>query len=260
MTQTVSFRGVEIGECGSDFVLSAPGITGLGIPDVKSASEASRLDTHGTVSGPDYLGNRTLGIPINIFRRGDPEEAMREFRRLRTAWRPGLVDEILSVTIPGCGPSDNTLRYWGRPRAGMDVDMATHHLGNLNAFATFVALDPIGYGPTQTISLSGGSSNVLVSGDAPTARATVTITSDGGTPRIENLTTGGRVQFQGAVPPGWTFIIDLLHQTVRTNLGVDAYASTVQPSSPWFKLRGGLNTINVQGVGSASLSVRGGWW
>lgn len=260
MTQVVTFRSLTIGDCDEDYVLALPGVSGLGIPDVKILSEIPRYGDHGFVSGPDYLGQRTIGIPVSIHRKDDPSAAMIDFRALKTAWQPTTYDEILSITIAGYGPSDDTVRFYGRPRNAIDVDLSRHYTGTINALATFVALDPVGYGPEETDPLSTGSNTVTNPGDAPTARAILSLTGNGGTPVITNQSLGGRaILFQDPIPSSETWTIDLLRQTVRDASGDDQF-STISPASTWFHLGAGDNTLVLSGVASGSITFRGGWW
>lgn len=260
MSQEVSFRGQTIGMCGSEFLLPLPGVTGLGVPDVKMGTEVDRLGTHGSTSGADYLGSRVIGIPVMIHHRDDVDAAMSSLRKLRAMWRPALSDELLSVTIPGYGPADNTMRFWGRPRGSLSVDLALLHTGTVSAYASFSALDPIGYGPLTTVSLSSGANNIVVTGDAPSSRATIELTGNGGTPTIINTTHASRqVIFQAPIPSGQVWTLDLHRQTLRNASGTDMF-SAIAPTSSWFHLLGGANSISLSGVASGSMTYRGGWW
>lgn len=260
MTQTVTFRNLIIGGCDEDFVLAAPGISGLGIPDVKILAELPKYGDHGFISGGDFLSQRILGIPIMIHRRSDPATAMAAFRTLKTAWRPASSNEMLSIHSIGYGPSDSTVRFFGRPRTAIDVDLSLHFTGTINALATFVALDPVGYGPEQTNALVAGANTVNNPGDAPTSRVTISLTGNGNTPSLTNPTLGGRtILFQNPIPNGETWVIDLFEQTVIDGSGDDRF-STISPASTWFHLGAGDNTLVLAGVGSGSITLRGGWW
>lgn len=264
--QVISFRGLTIsGTCSANaspyhYTIPMPGITGLGINDVKSNAH-DRLDRHGVIAGPDYLSERSIGIPVIIHHRDDPKTAMQALTNLKSKWGPGGANDILSVTIDGIGPSDDTLRYWGRPRNAVDVDLQFLYTGTINLILSFVALDPIGYGPEQSASLSSGANTVTNPGSAPTDRAIITLRGDGGIPKITNNSRGDRmIAWRSVLGSGVTRIIDLRHQTVTDSSGQDKF-SEISPTSHWFDLREGSNTLTLDNVTTGnSITYRGGWW
>jgi hypothetical protein len=179
---------------------------------------------------------------------------------LKGAWKPASTDEQLDVYVPGIGPSDHTLRFFGRPRGNMEVNLRSLYLGAIYCFCTFVALDPVGYGPLETTAGSGTFS-VTNSGDATSARATVTIAGNGGTPALVNNTDGGAdVRFSQALGGGSSLLVDLKARTVVDSSGNDAFEDNVLAASLWPRLVPGANSLTITGAASASVQHRDGWW
>lgn len=242
------------------YVLLADSISGLGLPETRVA-DLERADDHGSVAGQDFAQPRALRIPVAINTPEDPRAAWAALRALKVAWRPtGPTDDVLAIYAPGIGPSDDTLRFHGRPRTALDVNLRMVHAGIIYALATFMALDPIGYGPAEADSGSGTFS-VTNAGDARTERATIVITGNGGTPAIANATDGGgNVLFTQALPAAATWTIDLKARTVVDSAGDDVFPGNVAPSSLWFGLQPGANQLTLTGAASAALSFQSGWW
>ena len=222
--QTVTLNGVTAygNDPDATYRILQPGISGLGAPPV-NGSDLGQASEHGSVSGPDRTGPRSLRIPIAVVVDEDPQGAMQAFRTLQTAWNPVSGDQTLSVTIPGVGPSDDTLRFFGRPRGSLEPNLRAHWAGVVYCLATFVALDPVGYGPEETVNDSGTFA-VTNSGDASSRRATVTITSAAATCKLENTTDGGAfIEFADAPS---TVVIDLYARTVVDGGGADIYGTS----------------------------------
>lgn len=261
---TAELNGVTIdGTAGSDYMLLGDSIEGLGLPEPKTA-DVDRNDDHGAVAGTDYGQPRVLRVPIVIQREdaaGDPdsEAAMVALRALKAAWKPtGPGDDVLSITIPGIGPADDVLRFFGRPRTGLDVKLGALYAGIIYARATFVALDPIGYGPTET-QAGSGTFAVTNPGDATSARAVIEIVGSGGTPVLVNNTDGARdVRFVGGM--SGSMFVDLAARTVVDGSGNDLFPGNIDPASLWPRLLPGANSLTLTGATSASVVHRGGWW
>jgi hypothetical protein len=242
------------------YVLLADSIGGLGLPEPRVA-DLERTDDHGTVAGVDYTTSRVLRIPIAIKAADDPEAAMVALRALKAAWKPtGPTDDVLSITLPGYGPSDDVVRFFGRPRTTLEVNLSRLGLGVVYALATFVALDPIGYGPTE-VTAGSGTFTVTNAGDATSKRATIEVVGNGGTPVLVNNSDGGAdVRFSQALGGGSSWFIDLATRTVVDGSGNDVFPSNVLAASLWPRLVPGSNSLTLTGAGSASVSHRSGWW
>ena len=258
-TQTVELNGITAD--GSDidatYQVMEPGITGLGAPPPKG-NDMSVASEHGAVTGPDLVGSRVLRVPIAVQVPDDPQAAMAAWRLLQTAWSPSSEDQTLTVTIPGIGPSDDALRFFGRARGATDPNLQLLHGGIVRCLATFEALDPIGYGPEETVNDSG-SFGVTNSGDVSSRRATVTITSAAATAKLTNFDDGEAfIEFASAPS---TVVIDLFRKTVVNGSGTDIYATSgVLTTSTWPRNVPGLNNWVLTGGGSVSFVHRDGWW
>ena len=254
----VELNDVRIaGTCG-DFVLTVESIGGLGLPDVKSA-DLNRLDDHGSVAADDYAQSRQIFFPIAL-QRDTAREAMTALQELKTAWKASRVEDELSIFIPGIGPVDDTLRFYGRPRSTLDVILRGLPGGVISAFANFAALDPVGYGPVTTISGSG-TFTVTNEGNADSRRAVVEIIGDGGIPSLVNASDGGAdVRFSQALGVGQSWFVDLRNRTVIDGSGDDVFPNNVLQASIWPKLVPGDNSLTLDGADSANVVYRSGWW
>lgn len=259
--QTAELNDVTMdGAEGSDYMIMEDGIEGLGLPLVKDGDQ-ERADDHGDVAAADYAQSRTLRIPVMVWREDDPEGAMAALRQLKTAWRtvPGVAEQELIITVPGIGPTDDALRFYGRPR-GVDANLRRLHAGLIYARATFVALDPVGYGPEETVD-DDGTFVVTNPGDAISKRAVVELIGNGGTPQLVNNTDGGAdVQFSQTLGSSDSWFVDLATRTVVDDDGDDVFPDNVLPASLWPRLQPGTNSLTVTGAASASVVFMGGWW
>jgi hypothetical protein len=261
--QRVTLNGVVVDGADVDatYKILRPGISGLGAPDTASGSDLNVAAEHGSVTGADYTGPRTLRIPMAVHVPEEPELAMDAFRDLQTAWAPAAADQRLDVKIPGYGPVDGTVSFFGRPRGSLDPRLQNLNAGVVFCQGTFVALDPIGYGPEETES---GSGTVIVTniGDVASRRATVTLTGNDGTPKVVNVNDGGTfVEFGATLAGAATWAVDLLAKTVIDGAGSDVYAAAdVLSSSTWPRLVPGSNSLVITGAASASVTYRDGYW
>jgi hypothetical protein len=260
--QEATLNGVTADGADPDAVIQvvSPGISGLGAPDI-DASDLNVAAEHGSVTGVDYAGPRTLRVPMVVQVADEPDLAVEAWRDLQTAWRPAAEDQRLDVKVPGIGPVDGVLSFFGRPRSGLEPRLQYVHAGIIFCQGTFVALDPIGYGPAET---SSGSGTIVVvnSGDVASRRATVTITGNGGAPKLVNVNDGGTfVEFGATLAGAATWDVDLLAKTVVDSAGNDVYAAAdVLSTSTWPRLQPGSNSLVLTGAASASVLYRDGYW
>jgi hypothetical protein len=260
--QQITLNGVLVD--GADptatYQILQPGISGLGAPDV-AGGDLNVAAEHGSVKGADYTGTRTLRVPMVVQVENEPGLVMDAWRDLQTAWAPAAGDQELLVKIPGIGPIDGTITFFGRPRGSLEPKLEYLNAGIVFCQGTFVALDPIGYGPEETETDSG---TVLVTniGDVASRRAVVTLAGNGGTPKIENVNDGGTfVEFGATLGGGSSWAVDLLAKTVVDGSGVDVYAAAdVLSSSTWPRLVPGSNSLVITGAASASVTYRDGYW
>lgn len=239
-------RGLTVGS-GTDYQFTGP-IDGLGIPKVRSGdSELPRR--HGDYGGYDVLARRVLAFPLGIV--GDSlADTYQKLQALKAAWKPSIADLGLDIRL--AGQPATVLRYYGRPR-GIDADLTRLRNSWADLLLTFEALDPLGYGAEVTTTITG-SGPVTNAGDADTDRVILTINGNGGTPRVENSTTGGHIAFARALAGGSAYTVDLRARTVL--LGATARYEDVSPGSNWFVLASGANTIVVTGAADVDVTFR----
>lgn len=126
--------GVTIGE-GTSYHVGFGGIQGLGNPAAKTADFDVDL-ADGAFGGPDFLGVRTILIPIEISE-VDDATAFTSLSTLKVAWMPTSANIALNVKLPG---HDEVL-WNGRPRE-LEADLGDVHDGVIHCIAHFEALDP----------------------------------------------------------------------------------------------------------------------
>ena len=260
--QQITLNGVLVDGADTDAIyqIVRPGISGLGAPDV-AGGDLNVAAEHGSVKGADYTGTRTLRVPMAVQVENEPDLTMDAWRELQTAWAPASSDQELLVKIPGIGPVDGTMTFFGRPRGSIEPRLEYLYAGVVFCQGTFVALDPIGYGPEET---EAGSGTVIVTntGDVASRRAVVTLTGNGSAPKIANTDDGGTfVEFGATLAGAATWDVDLLAKTVVDGSGVDVYAAAdVLSSSTWPRLVPGSNSLVITGAASASVAYRDGYW
>lgn len=115
--------------------MGAGGITGLGVPRVKT-TDLSYTDRDGSYGGVDRLDVRVITVPL-IIRGATATAAMDGLEAMNTAWAVSAVDIPLYMRLPGFG------KFYvnGRPR-GLDADLKDMQFGAVHALATFVCPNP----------------------------------------------------------------------------------------------------------------------
>lgn len=240
-----AIRGLTFG-AGTIYGFGETGISGLGIPVPRSADQ-ERGDRDGDVGGDDVLGRRILAIPLVL------DGGWANLQPLKRAWRPLRApgEVALDLCIPGFPSSDETLRFYGRPR-GLDPDLVELKSGEIAVFATFDALDPFGYGPEETVALAAGATIVDHQGDGISDRWILDLTRTGAATSLSNDLDSEPDLALAAGAEG--LIIDGRNRTVKTVAGDDRYA-LVQPGSGWPVLEEGNNTLTLTG-GTGDLTFR----
>ena len=138
---TVTLRGLTIGD-GTDYPLTEPGPTGLGVPTPRIADqERGGLDGH--VGGYDVLPRRVITIPVGV-NATDDLEAWTLYDALKLAWKPSQEDIPLVLSFAGA-----TLTYMGRPR-GLEPELSYVGQGWVSALCHFEALHPYAVGEAET--------------------------------------------------------------------------------------------------------------
>lgn len=241
-------RGTTFG-AGTDYQNDEPGWTGLGIPAPRTFDQP-RGDLDGDVGGDDVLPRRVMNFPLEISA-DSSSAAMVLLQAFKAAWRPSPTDVALDLCVPGFAPSDETLRFYGRPR-GLTDDLAMLKSGTIRLFAVFEALDPFGYGAEETVALPAGTPTAVTNdGDATSDRWTLELTRTGSASSIEN--DEDSEPGLSLVAGSSTLDLDGRARTIL-DAGNDAYGQ-LSPGSGWPILVAGTNTLTVTGA-SASLTFR----
>ncbi len=274
---TATLRGVTIG-AGTNYRW-ATWPRGLGTPPIR-ANDLERPGRHGVVAGDDLYGARTITFEI-VVRAANRADGERRGRELAAAFARSNVDLPLGLRIAG-DPAEYTL--YGRPR-GCDLAMSRRFLGGYSeARCSFVATDPIMYGPITTIDIgltpSGGglvfpaTFPVVFSGSgnsglgafdhvgaADVDRWVATITGPVTNPRLEHIESGRFLRFIGTLAASESLVVDGHTRSVMLG-GTASRANWIAAGSRWFEFTPGSNSIRFTadtGSGATSIDVAPGW-
>lgn len=137
MISNAELNGLEMGT-GTDYPIDEAGISGLGVPQTKSA-DTSYDGRDGVFAAPDYLDVAPITIPL-ILNGADTDAALALLDALNTAWAPARdgVDLELGIAV-GTGWSKI---YLGRPR-GVEADLTEVGNGVILALCHFDATTPL---------------------------------------------------------------------------------------------------------------------
>lgn len=249
-------------------------------PEVRN-NDQNRARTHGQWLSEDFLGGRTIQASIVVTSK-HPSSSI--WQALSQALVAGQADEsTLSATIPGVAYGD-TIQVSARVRKlslPIDID---YTIGIGRAEVEWHCTDPRIYSSTLTslsVNQATSSGGLLMPAAAPlafsgTASGGQVVATNAGefnapwtavingpvtTPRIENVTTGSVLTFNGSLATGETLTISSLNRTVLLN-GTASRYSWLSAGSSWFDLPAGDSTIRFAGVsgsGSMTLSFRSVW-
>lgn len=229
-------------------------VSGLGVP-VPRSRDVTRIDRYGDAGGADLLPSRIIGIDV-IISNQTVATAWTALRTLKAAWPASSTDQTLTIRWPGS--AETTMTFYGRSR-GVDVVTQGGGQGDHGViFATcmFHALDPLQYGASVSTGPSSGTFTVTNAGDSTSDRCTITIVGSGGTPTITNTTdSSGAITWASTLAGAASRTIDLRAKTVVDGSGNDKF-SEVSPSSTWFRLLSGSNSITTSGLTSATFAAR----
>lgn len=254
-----TLRGFTFGD-GTDYCLTK-GIGGLGSIEMRDR-DLQRGDEDGDVGGRDKLAPRLLTFPLTL---GAPQTVLDATERIRfasellsdlaEAWAPedGPAEVELILEWPGVIPGLDECSFYGRPRRLQDD--STGLPGRIAALAAFRALDPLKYGPVDLVSDSASPAAVTNVGGYTTDRVTITVTGNGGTPSITNVTDDSSTITFAETLAG-TAVIDLRAQTVTDTLGNDL---ALAAGPRWFALLPGVNTLTFSGCASIDVEHRPAW-
>lgn len=243
-----NLRALTFG-AGAAWEIDEPGISGLGIPTARTR-DAERGDRHGDVGGDDVLPRRILNVPL-VATFANPGAAWIAFEEdLKLAWAEGIVDEVLDLRLPGMPETGR--RFYGRAR-GLSEDLSMLRSSTVRALCTFEALDPLAYGEEDLV-IGSGSFEVENIGTADSDRVVLTITGNGGIPKITNESDDGlAVTFTETVTG--TRVVDLRSATVLDGTAEDRYAE-LSPINQWWTLRRGTNELTLEGAASIDVAFR----
>ena len=158
---TATLRGLTIGN-GTPYPWRGSGVNGLlDTPTIRAVDEPAPR-RHGVIPSGDYYAGRLISFEMLIHEGKDGNEAAA--RALAAAFAASESDLWLDVRLTGT-PAEYSLR--GRPR-GVQFTMQRERwdAGVLDARASFLATDPLLYGPPQIqqVTMEGSGSGLVERG------------------------------------------------------------------------------------------------
>ena len=278
MDVELSFNGITLGV--APYPIS--GIEGLWeTPDVRT-SDVLRARAHGMWPGVDLLGGRSIQATIEVAA-GDLNGPV--LGALASSLRAATDDESpLLVRVDGLAGGRQLVTNARVRRLALPVDIERYQFGHPQGFVEWWATDPRLY-DSNVVTLTtiiGAQSNIGLEFDAEfdvefggQIPSGIVTANNLGTfpapwvanlrgpltnPRVENITTGQSLRFQGVIGSGETITIESLTRSVTVN-GASRYSFLV-PSSTWFDLAPGATQLRLaasSGDSTGSLSFRSAW-
>lgn len=249
-------------------------------PDIRTA-DMDRARSHGQWAGVDLLGGRAITATVQIAR-PHPDEG--SWAALQAALRPTGDESPLVIELSGFANGYSVQTDARIRRVSIPVDADRYQFGYPQATVEWWATDPRFYNTaetTETVDIAAPGGNGLTfdatfdlefGGAIPSG--IINVTNDGNfeTPwvvefsglvndvRIESVTTGKTLYFDGTVLDGQTLRIDSANRTVTLD-GASRYSWLI-PGSQWFDLAPGANQLRLAanaGSGSGTLTFRSAW-
>jgi hypothetical protein len=278
-TVEITYKGV-----GFTTVANGAGVVALeGVwdtPDLRTA-DVDRARAHGQWAGVDLLGGRAITATVQL---AVPHPNEASWSVLQTALRPTGDESPLAITLSGFAGGNQVVANARVRRVNIPVDIDRYQFGYPQATVEWWCTDPRFYASTDTTeSVSVSSPTGLgLTFDAtfdlefggPIPSGVINTTNDGNfaapwvvefegpvlNPRIESVTEGKTLEFDGTVNAGQTLRVDSLARTATLD-GASRY-SWLQPGSQWPELVPGANQfrlIAAAGEGLATLTYRSAW-
>lgn len=254
MTITADWQG-EIGSltfgAGTDFRWLADGFAGIGLPEFRVSDLTRGPLVPGVSATFDTLEGRLLTFPLSVSK-STASATQQAWQTLKAAWKPSSTEQSLDLRMPGM--PETVMRCYGRPR-GLSGDTILNNGLQISAVASFLATDPHWYGGEVSVSADSSSPIPVVNaGDADTRRCTLTVVASGGTPVLTNPSDPDTGTITFATTFTGTAVLDLNAQTCTVS-GVSR-EDLIDPSSLWFVIVPGTNSITFTGVTSVASVTR----
>lgn len=220
-------------------------------PSVRQ-NDLARTFAHGDVAGRDFYESRLIQIGFVIVKTS-PADAVQASDVLVRAWSSPTA--ALEQRLDWKAPGRDERSYFGRYR-DFETQTDTLHSSVIESEGRFLALDPYAYGPETALSNQTGTFVVNNAGDQATPRLQITITGNGGKPKLVNTTHDNRfVEFGSVIANGATVTLDFAKRTVIGGSGENRF-DRFAISSQWFALQPGNNSLVLSGAASVNISWR----
>lgn len=230
------------------------------------AFEQNRSTYPGDVSGTDVIAARTFSFSLLVHVGGVNGRELSQrakfagstplVRALARAFSPITTTETtLDIKVPGAPTPDEILRYYGHPRGMTGNYASTLWAGYVPVLANFRCLDPLGYGPVETVTDAASPLTFTTITDVMSDRFNITISGSGGVPSLTSTTDDGlTVAFQVPLAIGESAVLNFRTHEVSVN-GTPAY-DRLAPGPLWFRVAPGANSITFTGCASVQIDYR----
>lgn len=275
----IEWAGLVMGD-GTPYVIQS--MTGLNdTPGVRS-SDSARARAHGAWAGTDYSDVRSITATISVDGPHPNSALWDALSRALVIGQPG--ETPLTVKVPGLAQGRELIMFARCRNLSLPTDQ-DYASGVGAAAVQWVATDPRIYAATEStltvgiasssasgfpfpltfpISFGGAATGGLVTanneGEFP-APWVATIHGPVVGPRIENVTTGETLTFNGSLAAGETLVVSSADASVLLN-GVASRYPWLAFGSQWFDLAPGVNELRfagTSGTGSLDLVFRSAW-
>lgn len=214
----------------------------------------------GAIAAKPWVGPRTLtlaGLVVGTASgtRSARDDCLNKLRTLgKTFFANGTAFTLRRETVNTNGLAlvvESAARYLG------GLESAQFDAPNVaRVAADFVLLDGYFHGTATTTGTVTATSSVVVDGDVPTSRVTVTFTGGTAAQRLINTSTGSWVQY-GTAAGGTAVALDV--QAFTATSGSASVVGNVtfnaaDGSRPWLTLLAGTNNLQLTGGGTAVIT------
>lgn len=275
---SLEYRGLLMAGEGEIAIARIEGLVDL--PPVRSGDQPL-LRRHGSHPGDDFADVRTITVTVEFYAYSAARLA-ELVAAFQTATAPGSNEDPLVFQIPGVAGGGKA-RVWCRPRRRvLPVDFEDGWYHRIpTGVVEFVATDPALLDNTEqsastTLPSAGGGLTfpavfpllfgAVSTGGAITAHnagsfdADATFRIDGpcDNPRIESLTAGRTLAYNGTIAAGEYLLLDTKSRTVLLN-GTASRYSQLDTSSRWFTLAPGDNQITFRATTPSAATMNMVW-
>lgn len=239
------YNGLTFGAASDTGVLS---VEGLNPPDSR-IDEVEQAIKHGSFVFAEFLTSRRITMQGDII--GDSNN---DFATKINDWRAAFVPRASDLPLVYKFPGEVEKRIYCVPTRRFFPANLNYNLNFTNWTLELLAQDPRIYAEAASQLVGAGvAANAGIFPSFPIA--TITGATN---PVIGNSTTGKEISLTLTMAGGEELIIDFDKRTIELD-GVNRYETLNLPTSEWWDLEPGNNTITYSGGGVLTLDWRSAW-